>query len=48
MSSDRDTAANRRRFLRYLASSPLLAASGTQVFAETFMPKTMVADPLMW
>jgi isopentenyl diphosphate isomerase/L-lactate dehydrogenase-like FMN-dependent dehydrogenase len=48
MSSDRDIAANRRRFLQYLASSPLLAAGGTQAFAETFMPKTMVPDPLMW
>ena len=48
MSSDRDTAANRRRFLQYLASSPLLAAGSTQVFAETFMPKAMVPDPLMW
>jgi isopentenyl diphosphate isomerase/L-lactate dehydrogenase-like FMN-dependent dehydrogenase len=48
MSSDRDTAANRRRFLQYLASSPLLAAGGTQAFAETLMPKTMVPDPLMW
>src|SRR4051812_22036724 len=48
MPSDRDTAANRRRFLQYLASSPLLAAGSTQVFAETFMPKAMVPDPLMW
>jgi isopentenyl diphosphate isomerase/L-lactate dehydrogenase-like FMN-dependent dehydrogenase len=48
MSSDRATAANRRRFLQYLASSPLLAAGGTPAFAETILPKTMVPDPLMW
>jgi 4-hydroxymandelate oxidase len=48
VSSDRDTAANRRRFLQYLASSPLIAAGGTQAFAETLLPKSMVQDPLMW
>jgi len=48
MSSEYDPAANRRRFLQYLAASPLLAAGGTQALAETLMPKTMVPDPLMW
>jgi 4-hydroxymandelate oxidase len=48
MSSEHDPAANRRRFLQYLASSPLLAAGSTQAFAETLLPKTMVPDPLMW
>jgi isopentenyl diphosphate isomerase/L-lactate dehydrogenase-like FMN-dependent dehydrogenase len=48
MSSDRDTAANRRRFLQYLASSPLLAAGGASAFAETLMPKAKLPDPLMW
>src|SRR6187397_608936 len=47
MSSERDTAANRRRFLQYLAASPLLAG-GTSALAETILPKTMVPDPLMW
>src|SRR6476659_3335683 len=48
MSSEYDPAANRRRFLQYLAASPLLAAGGTQALAETILPKTMVQDPLMW
>ncbi len=48
MSSEHDPDANRRRFLQYLAASPLLAAGGTQAFAETLLPKTMVPDPLMW
>src|SRR5262245_7331511 len=48
MSSDTAAAANRRRFLQYLASSPLVAGMGSAAFAETFMPKSMVPDPLMW
>ncbi len=48
MSSEYDPAANRRRFLQYLAASPLLAAGGAQALAETILPKTMVPDPLMW
>jgi 4-hydroxymandelate oxidase len=48
MSSDRDPAANRRRFLQYLASSPLLAAGGASAFAEPLMPKAKLPDPLMW
>src|SRR3954467_7361503 len=48
MSSEYDPAANRRRFLQYLAASPLLAAGGTQALAETILPKAMVPDPLMW
>src|SRR3954452_24042443 len=48
MSSEHDPAANRRRFLQYLAASPLLAGSSASALAETFMPRTMVPDPLMW
>src|SRR5213075_1887945 len=48
MSSEYDPAANRRRFLQYLAASPLLAAGGTQALAETILPKTIEPDPLMW
>ena len=48
MSSEYDPATNRRRFLQYLASSPLLAAGGASAFAETLLPKAMVPDPLMW
>src|SRR4029077_20406472 len=48
MSPDRDTAANRRRFLQYLASRPLLAARGGTALAETILPKTKLPDPLIW
>ena len=48
MSSDQTTAASRRRFLQYLASSPLLAAGGASAFAETLLPKAKLPDPLMW
>ena len=40
MSSEHDPEANRRRFLQYLAASPLLAAGGAQALAETILPKT--------
>ncbi len=39
--------ANRRRFLQYLASSPLFATSGAAL-AETLLPKPKLPDPLMW
>jgi isopentenyl diphosphate isomerase/L-lactate dehydrogenase-like FMN-dependent dehydrogenase len=48
MSSDQIAAASRRKFLQFLAGSPLLAAGGASAFAETLLPKTMVPDPLMW
>jgi isopentenyl diphosphate isomerase/L-lactate dehydrogenase-like FMN-dependent dehydrogenase len=48
MSSDQITAASRRRFLQYLASSPLLAAGGASAFGETLLPKAKLPDPLMW
>jgi 4-hydroxymandelate oxidase len=48
MSSEHDPAANRRRFLQYLAASPLLAGSGASALAETLLPKAVVPDPLMW
>jgi 4-hydroxymandelate oxidase len=46
MSFDRD--ANRRRFLQYLAASPLFAAGAGSAFAETLLPKPRLPDPLMW
>ncbi len=46
MSNDQD--ANRRRFLQFLAASPLLAAGAGSALAETLLPKPKVADPLMW
>jgi 4-hydroxymandelate oxidase len=40
-------AASRRKFLQFLAGSPLLAAGGA--FAgEGLMPGTKLPDPLMW
>jgi isopentenyl diphosphate isomerase/L-lactate dehydrogenase-like FMN-dependent dehydrogenase len=46
MSFDAD--ANRRRFLKFLAASPLLAAGATSAMAETLLPKPKAPDPLMW
>src|SRR5215813_10693592 len=46
MSFDAD--ANRRRFLQYLAASPLLASSAGSALAETLLPKPKQPDPLMW
>jgi isopentenyl diphosphate isomerase/L-lactate dehydrogenase-like FMN-dependent dehydrogenase len=46
MSFDQD--ANRRRFLQYLAASPLFAAGAGSAFAETLLPKPKLPDPLMW
>src|SRR5262245_40518656 len=48
MSSDRITEASRRKFLQFLAGSPLLAAGGAAAFAEPLLPKGVVPDPLMW
>ena len=49
MSSDQfDQDANRRRFLQFLAASPLLAASAGPTLAETLLPKAKAPDPLMW
>ena len=49
MSSDQfDQAANRRRFLQFLAASPLIAAGAGPALAETLLPKPKAPDPLMW
>jgi len=49
MSSEQIVASSRRKFLQFLAGSPVLAATGSvSAFAETLMPKSMVSDPLMW
>ncbi len=42
-----DQAANRRKFLQFLAASPLFASSGAAL-AETLLPKPKLPDPLMW
>ena len=43
-----DAEANRRRFLQFLAASPLLAAGAGPALAETLLPKTKQPDPLTW
>jgi 4-hydroxymandelate oxidase len=49
MPSFADQAANRRKFLQFLAASPVLAAGGLEAFAgEGVMPGTKLPDPLMW
>jgi isopentenyl diphosphate isomerase/L-lactate dehydrogenase-like FMN-dependent dehydrogenase len=48
MSFDRIKAESRRRFLQYLAASPLLAAGGGSAFAQALLPGTKLPDPLMW
>jgi 4-hydroxymandelate oxidase len=40
--------ANRRRFLQFLAASPLFAAGAGSAVAETLLPKPKLPDPLMW
>ncbi len=40
--------ANRRRFLQFLAASPLLAAGARSAGAEVLLPKTKQPDPLTW
>ena len=49
MPSFEDQASNRRKFLQFLAASPLLAAGGFSAFAgEGPTPGTKLPDPLMW
>ena len=48
MVDDRIAAESRRKFLQFLAGSPMLAAGGASAFAETLLPKNVVPDPLMW
>jgi 4-hydroxymandelate oxidase len=49
MTSFADQAASRRKFLQFLAGSPLLAAGGLEAFAgEGPTPGTKLPDPLMW
>jgi 4-hydroxymandelate oxidase len=39
--------ASRRKFLQFIAASPLAASSGAAI-AETLLPKPKLPDPLMW
>jgi 4-hydroxymandelate oxidase len=49
MPSFADQAASRRKFLQFLAASPLFAAGGLEAFAgEGLTPGTKLPDPLIW
>src|SRR3954454_16216684 len=49
MPSFAEQAASRRKFLQFLAGSPLLAAGGLEAFAgEGPVPGSKLPDPLMW
>src|SRR5215470_2051172 len=49
MPSFADQAASRRKFLQFLAASPLFAAGGLEAYAgEGPQPGTRLPDPLMW
>ena len=41
-------AASRRKFMQFLAASPLFAAGSGAALAETLLPKPKLPDPLMW
>jgi len=46
MSSSREV--NRRRFMQFLAGSPLFATGAGSALAQVVLPKSRVSDPLMW
>ncbi len=43
-----ETETHRRRFLQYLAASPLFAAGASPALAEVLLPKAKLPDPLTW
>jgi 4-hydroxymandelate oxidase len=43
-----DQAANRRRFLQFIAASTALGYADKVAFAETLLPKTKLPDPMIW
>jgi 4-hydroxymandelate oxidase len=48
MSSTIDRSASRRRFMQFLAGSPLLATGSGSAFADLLLPKPPLPDPLPW
>ena len=48
MASTIDRSVSRRRFMQFLAGSPLLAAGSGSAFAQPFLPKPQQADPVLW
>jgi 4-hydroxymandelate oxidase len=43
-----DRAANRRKFLQFVAASTALGYSDAVAFAETLLPKSKLPDPMIW
>src|SRR5271157_201486 len=48
MSKQFDQAANRRRFLQFIAASTALGYADKLALAETLLPKTKLPDPMIW
>src|SRR5580700_2124902 len=48
MSNQFDQAANRRRFLQFIAASTALGYADKLALAETLLPKTKLSDPMIW
>jgi isopentenyl diphosphate isomerase/L-lactate dehydrogenase-like FMN-dependent dehydrogenase len=48
MSNQFDQAANRRRFLQFIAASSALTYADKIAFAETLLPKAKLPDPMIW
>ncbi len=48
MPNEFDQAANRRRFLQFIAASTALTYADKLAFAETLLPKSKLPDPLAW
>ncbi len=48
MPTELDQAANRRKFLQFLAATTALTYTDALAFAETLLPKTKLPDPITW
>lgn len=48
MPSHRDTSISRRRFMKFLAGSPLLAGVSGTALAQVLLPRDRLSDPLAW
>jgi len=48
MSLKFDRATTRRRFVKFLAASPLFAHCGTRVFAQNAPAPARLPDPMVW
>lgn len=48
MSSHRDSLSSRRRFMQFVAGSPLLAGVSGAALAQVLLPKDRFSDPLAW